>query len=333
MMPNADVAVVGAGIIGLAVALELRARGAQVLLLERAADGERMPGQASWAAAGMLAADDPYHPPALRELSRWSASLYDEFLAQIETLSGIRVPYQTEVTMQTMPEGTIRELRERSVDPRQLIPALQAAVKAAGVKIQAGVEIISVAEDAADMLLEAVDGRRFNAAAIVHAGGAWMQRWMRPRKGQMMRVGLEMDVVHRAEHIYVAPRTQGPYAGTALIGATVEDAGFDVSTDAESLDRLRMLAVELVPAVHDAEIIEAWAGLRPARLHGLPMLGAVPGSSRQFVAGGHFRNGILLAPGSAKVLADQIEGKPTVVDTSAFAAELLAVESIAQSDR
>ena len=141
----------------------------------------------------------------------------------------------------------------------------------------------------------------------------------------MLRVripaGLELLEVHRSSSIYVVPRTRGPQAGTALIGATDEDAGFDLHTSQADLDGLRQRAALLLPALGDstaAPQIEAWAGLRPAAADRLPIIGQLPGSSRQWIAAGHYRNGILLAPATAIALADLLEDKAPAVDLSPF---------------
>jgi glycine oxidase len=138
----------------------------------------------------------------------------------------------------------------------------------------------------------------------------------------MLRVripaGLRLEEVHRSEQVYIVPRTQGPQAGTALIGATVEDAGFDVSTTDKELAGLRRLAAALFPALAsevNAPMVEAWAGLRPGTADQLPFLGR---AGDQIVAAGHFRNGILLAPATAVVIADIFEGKLPSVDLSPF---------------
>jgi glycine oxidase len=305
-----DVAIAGAGIIGLSIALELRRRGAQVLVLERDAALRH----ASTAAAGMLAAEDPHNPAALLPLSRYSVALYPEYLRRIERLSGLAVPFQTETTWQYAADGTRLRLAERSVDPRQLAKALLAAVRATDIELREG-------DDAG------FEGARER----VIAAGAWSGGTdipagplpVAPRKGQMLRVklppGVELTEVHRSERVYVVPRTRGPQAGTALIGATVEDAGFDVSTDAEDLAKLRAWGAELVPeldSASEAPMAEAWAGLRSMTPDQLPLLGRWNDS---VIATGHFRNGILLAPATAMAIADLLEGKQPAVDLSAFA--------------
>jgi glycine oxidase len=143
----------------------------------------------------------------------------------------------------------------------------------------------------------------------------------------MLRVQLPPSLanlreVHRSEHIYIVPRTFGPQAGTALIGATVEDAGFDTSIHSPDLAHLRSLAAELLPALADTHLapeVESWAGLRPSTPDSLPILGRL-NSSQEFIATGHYRNGILLAPATAAVLADLLEARTPTVDLTPFAA-------------
>src|ERR1700734_3892384 len=118
---TSDIVVIGAGLIGLAIALELTDRGANVPVIDR---GESLAG-ASTAAAGMLAANDPGNPPELRELSRMSAERYPAFLARLEALSGIAVPFQTNATIQYLHDGSTLRLAEHSLDPRQLAVAVR----------------------------------------------------------------------------------------------------------------------------------------------------------------------------------------------------------------
>ena len=111
--------------------------------------------------------------------------------------------------------------------------------------------------------------------------------------------------VIRAPEVYVVPRSDG----RVLIGTTVEDAGFDKRTDPETIHRLHQAAVRLIPALGEGRLLEDWAGLRPGTPDDLPILGAtvLPG---YFVAAGHFRDGILLAPVTAHVMAQVITGLP-----------------------
>jgi glycine oxidase len=119
--------------------------------------------------------------------------------------------------------------------------------------------------------------------------------------------------VIRSPEIYLIPRSDG----RILAGATVEEAGFDKRTDVSTMQRLHRDAVAMVPELRKAKILEDWAGLRPGTPDSLPILGATatPG---YYVATGHFRDGILLAPVTARVMAQVIEGKNPDYDLACF---------------
>lgn len=328
---HCDVLIVGAGLIGLATALELHDRGASVVVLDR----RRSLAGASVAAAGMLAAEDPCNPPALGPLSHLSIERYPAFLRHIEALSGLAVPFQTDRTLQQMPDGTTLHLAERSIDPRQLAQALRATVASAPIQVFEDARIASAAPGARETSLHLESGVAITARSVVIAAGAWTPDALHafgsesipivPRKGQMLRVRvpshLEFKEVRRNEGVYIVPRHFGKQAGTALIGATVEDAGFDTTVHARDLWTLREHASDLAPELAspaDAPIVESWAGLRPATPDLLPVIGALahPG---HFLASGHYRNGILLAPATALVIADLIEGRTPPVDLAPLA--------------
>jgi len=122
--------------------------------------------------------------------------------------------------------------------------------------------------------------------------------------------------VIRTPDVYLIPRSDG----RMLIGATQEEAGFDKRTVPETIQKLRKAALDLVPKLTEARFLEAWAGLRPGTPDALPILGATatPG---YFVATGHFRDGILLAPVTARVMGQVIAGERPEFDLTAFGAE------------
>jgi glycine oxidase len=323
-----DVAVIGAGLIGLAIALELSNRGATVTVIDR---GRSLSG-ASTAAAGMLAAEDPGNPPELQSLSRLSIERYPAFLQRIEALSGLVVPFQTDATIQYHNDGTTRRMAEHSLDPRQLAVALRSAVNSTPIRLLEDAEVAAIEEDSAATRIHLSAGETITTQAILFSAGAWTSEVLTqldsellsvtPRRGQMLRVHLPfpLNEVHRCENVYIVPRTRGPQAGTALLGATVEDAGFDTSVHSDALRTLRALAAELFPGLAsevDAPMVESWAGLRPTTPDRLPVLGACSRRGR-FMATGHYRNGILQAPATALVMADLLEGRSPSIDVSAF---------------
>jgi len=323
---NPDVIIAGAGIIGLSIALELHARSHRVTVLER----DTALAHASTAAAGMLAAHDPHNPPALLPLSTFSLALYPNFLARIEQLSGLSVPIQTRTTIQHAADASTTTLAEHSIDPRQLAAALLAAVRNTSINLCEHTPLHVAFDASTSITVTNKSGLSLTAQHLILTLGSWSSApAVTPRKGQMLRVQLppslrDLREVHRSEHIYIVPRTTGPQAGTALIGATVEDAGFDTTVHPGALAHLRTLAAELLPALADPTLapeLDSWAGLRPATPDALPILGRIHTDrpSRQLLATGHFRNGILLAPATAVVIADLIQQNHPAVDLTSFA--------------
>ena len=124
---------------------------------------------------------------------------------------------------------------------------------------------------------------------------------------------LDLQYVLRSPEVYLVPRG----AGLVVIGATVERAGFDRRVEPAAVERLRALAAELWPAIASAPVVESWSGLRPGTHDGLPIIGSA-GLPHCFVATGHFRNGILLAPATALIVRQLLQGSPPEVPLDAF---------------
>ena len=141
-----------------------------------------------------------------------------------------------------------------------------------------------------------------------------------PVRGQIVELWLEapLETIVAADDVYLVPRPDGG----VLLGSTVEFVGFRKEVTAQAVDRLIAAAVRLVPALASARFVTAWAGLRPGTPDGLPVLGRCP-IRGCFFAAGHFRNGILLAPVTARILADCLTGAAPR-DLSAFSVERFA---------
>jgi glycine oxidase len=332
-----DVIIAGAGIIGISVALELRRRGAAVLVLDRGEPGQ----ESTSAAAGMLAASDPETPAALRALCHASARLYTEYVQRIESASGMGVDFRTQGTIRlsedpSLPAGYRRLSRE---ERRQMEPALRSSLEASFVHedsvdpsllVQAalltawsmGIDLRSHSEvrdilPVGPYVEVAVGSERLETANAIDCRGAWSGPPVRPRKGhslyvQPKKTGLLQHVV-LAPEVYLVPRS----SGKILIGATVEDVGYDKTVRAEIIQGLRSKANMLAPELGAASVVASWAGLRPGTPDDLPLLGATE-SRGIFLASGHFRNGILLAPATAQIMADLVSGKTPQWDISAF---------------
>ncbi|MBV8364413.1 MAG: FAD-dependent oxidoreductase, partial [Candidatus Eremiobacteraeota bacterium] len=157
----------------------------------------------------------------------------------------------------------------------------------------------------------------FAAGAVINAAGAWAASVENlppncvpnvvPIKGQMLSLSVPVALIRRAiwvPNVYLVPRDDG----RLLVGATVEDCGFDTRVTACGIHALLNAALEAIPALSDFAITETWAGLRPGTADGKPFIGPTP-LERYFVATGHFRNGILLAPITATLIADAVAGR------------------------
>ena len=351
-MKTWDVIVVGGGIIGLSLALGLRRRGATVLVVERGEPGR----EASYAAGGMLVDASAETPPALQPLATASAKMYPEFARELQVESGVdpdlreygaivfpppeHVHQRPGFKMESLLPSPLVELepelaagdrpafylKERSVDPRGLTAAALGAAKRLGVDFSSG-------DAVAEILISdnRVRGVRtvktaFHAAKVVNCAGAWAGQILperfptRPVKGQMLCLiapsrSLLKHVI-RTPEVYLIPRSDG----RILVGASVEEAGFDKRTDERTIKNFHREAIALVPALKDAKILEDWAGLRPGTPDALPILGPTR-IDGYFVATGHFRDGILLAPITAKIMADVVTGNECGYDLSPFRAE------------
>ncbi len=342
------VVIIGAGVAGLGIGWRLLQAGCSVAILERAQPG----GGASWAAAGMLAvtAELEDSPEPERALALRASALWPAFAAELEEASG-RAVFLNQggalllagdaaelAVMRARAEGDLRIVdaaeaealvpllggslgglwspKEAHVDNRALSEALTIAfLKAGGVlnPNEAAVRIETRGGRASGVL---TPYGHHEANAVLIAAGAWSglleEIPIVPVKGEVIALSppggsaLPGPVVW-GEHVYCVPRH-----GRLLIGATVEEAGFDTSLTEAGRNHLRACAEKLMPPLKSWTLSDHWAGLRPKSPDGLPLLGEAA-TAGLFVAGGQYRNGILFAPAIAGEMAELILGKGTVV--------------------
>jgi glycine oxidase len=285
----------------------------------------------------MLSVLDPHTPPAHYDQAHYSGNLYPEFIKLIEGLSdqpaghsdtgALYVSAQLILGWQQykLPHNAIQEvepclaatdqevylLPEGAVDPRTLLPALLSACRKSGVTVHHQHEVLHLlVENGSTTGVRSKQGDFF-APRVVNCAGAWAATLPEggllsptfPVKGQMLAVlpPTKPGIVHtiRSHEIYMVPRLDG----RIVIGATVETVGFNKQVEPQTIQRLHQLAADLVPSLGEARMMEAWAGLRPGSPDELPILGPAGNMSGYFVATGHFRNGILLAPATAKLMS------------------------------
>lgn len=212
---------------------------------------------------------------------------------------------------------------EATVDPRLLMDALAAALRRRAIEIRSGCRVTSLLrqgmsctgliaggdEIAAKIVIVAAGCHSSSLANENSVGDDWFSRYSptRPIRGQMLALysaGINLGRVLRSEEGYLVPRLDG----RIIAGSTLEDVGFQKQVTAGGIRKILNAAIELAPGLAGAEIVETWAGLRPATPDNLPILGPTDVEGL-FIATGHYRNGILLAPVTAKLVRDWILNK------------------------
>jgi glycine oxidase len=214
--------------------------------------------------------------------------------------------------------GGVHAPDEASVDPRALSASLLAALEAEGVELLTGTGVEAALLDGERIAGVRVEGgEELRAATVVLAAGAWSGQagWLpeparppvRPVKGQILELRARDGVapcrrIVASERVYLVPRPDG----RLIVGATVEEQGFDTAVTAGGVHELLREAYRLLPEVAEMELVDATAGLRPGTPDNLPLVGP-SGIDGLIWATGHFRNGILLAPLTAEAIADRLE--------------------------
>lgn len=343
---TSDVLIIGGGVISLAIAIELKLRGAKVTVLSR-----EFRAAATHAAAGMLAPSaERISDQAMQELCRRSLYLYPDWTRKLEEFTSINTGYwscgilapvlckqkgdegravmssssspgdwlEKEIIHQYQP-GLGEEVvggwwypEDAQVDNRVLAQALLATAQLLGVELKEGVAVEGIQQQQRRVVGVQTSVGLLRAQHYVLASGAWSNALfplpVRPVKGQMLSVrvpdflpDLPLARVLFGEEIYIVPRRDG----RIIIGATVEDVGFTPYNTPAGIQTLLQRAIRLFPQIQHYPIQEFWWGFRPATPDELPILGTSP-CENLTLATGHYRNGILLAPVTAVLLADLI---------------------------
>jgi glycine oxidase len=332
---NSDFLIIGGGVIGLSIARELHKRGAGSISV---VDKGRIGAEASWAAAGMLAPNAECHADdELFRLCTASNRLYPDFAAELLDETGIDIELDRSGTLsvafsdeeaaeldakyewqigagidveklsakeildleqQISPDvhSGYRYLNDWQVENRKLVAALRRYCEISGIELIENTAVTALAKE----------------GIVIVTAGAWTNELLpkpqvKPIRGQM--ISLVGPIPRILRHViysprgYVVPRADG----RVLVGATVEDVGFCKEVTPEAIASLHAAAIEIAPALGDLDVAEAWSGLRPFVAGEIPVIGRVPERENVLVATGHYRNGILLAPITARKIADEIE--------------------------
>lgn len=336
MTSTSDIVIIGGGLIGLAIAIELKRQGASVTVLER--DRQQAAG---YAAAGMLAPQAEALPPGpLLDLCLWSRDQYAEWVSKLENLSGQSVGYwpcgilrpvytapaltpssdlwldrtaihQAQPGLGEAVAGGWWFPEDGQVDNRALMCGLVAAAEALGVVMHTGVAIASLPQRQGQITTLQTSQGAWSAGQYVLATGAWAADLLpipvQPSKGQMLSLKppqgdrLPLRRVLFGDDIYIVPRQDG----RMVIGATSEQVGFTPGNTASGLQSLLERTIRLFPTLASWCVEESWWGFRPSTPDEQPLLGESPWDNLS-LAVGHHRNGVLLAPATATLLADWV---------------------------
>lgn len=360
-LASTDVAVVGGGIVGLALARALAQRGRQVTVIEAARIGEQA---AARVAAGMLAPSSEVDltDPRLTDLCIAAHEMYGAWAAALEAETGMDTGYDATGTLLValhvdhlamlqhlydfqverglpaerlgakqardeepyLAPGIAGALRmpDAQVNPRSLLAALPVALQREGATILEGTRVTSIARDGEGYEVTTErDGATstLRATQVIIAAGAWSKQIasmipgmpslplpMRPVKGEVLRLRGARLIQHviRTPDVYLIPRADGEL----VVGATMAELGFDARPTAGGVHDLLREARRTVPGIAELELAEISVGFRPALRDHLPAIGNLDGAGL-FVATGHFRNGVELAPITAQLLAPMMCGE------------------------
>lgn len=321
MNSGSDVLIVGGGIIGCSIAWRLAQQNRKVTVV----DAGKIGAEASWAGAGMLApGGEVTEDSTWAHLSVDSLKLYPSFCEELSQDSG-GIPIDFQVTG-AREFGDMPKLRQRAasqaqlgiesrvepdhvfypndavVNPRDVVAAAQQSGIRRGVRFVENAPVAAVAEGFATL----TSGETLKADWIVLAAGAWSSRLLPtapaafPVKGHL--IGYWMDPgaigpIYRNGHHYILQRK----SGFVIVGSTTEHVGFDRSIDPAAVKDLHVETKRVFPNLPDWPV-EHWVGFRPGA-HGDPVVRQFA-DQKIFLAYGHYRNGILNAPVTAKIVVD-----------------------------
>lgn len=330
-VPAADAVVIGGGIIGMSIAWRLAQSHLRVVVL----DAGRIGGEASWAGAGMLAPGGEIAERSdLAEMAIESLRMYPGFVDELRAETGAAIDYracgaielasaehewkalmaraasQRKLGIQSvvLETGRLFYRDDAIVDPREVVHALRLACEARGVMIREGEAAAAIRVQSGSII------EPWPAAFAVLAAGAWSgsipvyfngSRLLitptRPVRGHLVSYALEpgsLPTILRHGHTYVLQRSNG----LTIAGSTTEEAGFDRTVDDGIVREIEQRAAALLPRLASTPRADAWIGFRPATETGEVRIGRLD-DAPVFLAYGHYRNGILLAPVTARQIS------------------------------
>ena len=329
------VVIVGGGVIGLLTAFNLAADVEQVVLLERGGVGQ----ESSWAGGGIVSPLYPWrYNRAVTALAHWSQDFYPQLAERLFACTGVDPQVHTTGLYWLDLEDEAQALEWARCEGRPLaavdISAVDDAVPVLGGGFSRAIYMADVANVRNPRLVKSLKAAlKAMPNVTIHeqcevlgfvregdkiAGVNTAQGEIRGDEVVLYKCAPDfLSCMVLAKGRYAIPRRDGHI----LIGSTLEHEGFDKTPTQTALDSLKASAVELIPALADAEVVGHWAGLRPGSPEGIPYIGRVSGFDGLWLNCGHYRNGLVLAPASCQLFADLLLGREPIIDPAPYAPE------------
>ena len=357
-----DILIIGAGASGLSSAIEFAQRGLRVTILERGRAG----GESTWAGGGILSPLLPwFYDGRVNRLSEYSRALIPEWIERLQAWSGEDAellpsgmlvlppfdlttaanwcevhawPWALRPCRDVLPESAEEGLWLPSVSQVRnpaLIRVMRAAAAALGVRLVEEAEVRGMQVVGQRVTGVSTSQGIFTADSVVLTAGAWsgglpgidaLARRIFPVRGQMLLFKVEPGTLRSIvfkDGRYLIPRRDGH----VLAGSTLEDVGFDKTTTDAARDEILTFAGGLLPSLNISTLAMHWSGLRPGSPENIPTVGRYPGLDNLFLNTGHFRYGVTMAPGSAKLLTSILLGEPTPIDPVPYSLEIDPIRS------
>lgn len=348
---DADFTIIGAGVVGLACAEALCAKGARVTIVEKGLCG----GEASWAGGGILSPLCPWdYSDEVARLASRGAALFGAWAANLQRATGIDAEYEPSGMLVLPPFDrakaenwcAIHQMRAEPGEPEgslllpdvaqvrnpRLLRALRARVEALGGRIMERCEVKRLVTEAKRVSRLETSCGDLEADQFIVTAGAWSREVLaehaldldiRPMRGQMLLFKFDAPPIAHImlqSDLYLIPRRDGHL----LVGSTMEDVGFDKTTTASARDDLWLRAAKLLPQLQGMAPVRQWAGLRPGSPGNVPFIGRHPNLTNVYINSGHFRYGVTMAQASVEILCNELEGRPQPFDVTPYRAARIA---------